>query len=143
MLQYVLKNLDVPFAVIPNNMASLIDPLKESKAQIVFTQDVLPLHKIQHQHDPLVIFILINDNVIGRALVDNGFSFNVCSIELLHKINVDTSLIEPNSLTIYDFDNVAISYLGTITLPIKVRPIILPTPIHVMRNDLNYNILLG
>lgn len=30
-----------------------------------------------------------------------------------------------------------------ITLPIDVRPIVLPTPIHIMQGPLSYNILLG
>lgn len=42
MLQDALKNLDVPPTMTPNNMTSLIDPMKVSKAQIVFPQDEFP-----------------------------------------------------------------------------------------------------
>lgn len=113
------------------------------KAQIVFIQDELPSHEVQCHYHPLMIVILINNNAIRQTIVDNGSGLNICSINLLHKIMVDTSLIKPNSLTIFGFDNVARSSLGTITLPIKVRPVILPTPIHVMPDTLTYNLMLG
>lgn len=41
------------------------------------------------------------------------------------------------------FDNVPIESLGIVILPITVGPLTLPTPIHVIPNHLNYNILLG
>ncbi|GLJ36816.1 hypothetical protein SUGI_0742690 [Cryptomeria japonica] len=58
-------------------------------------------------------------------------------------MNVDTSLIEPDSHPIRGFDNVAKSSLGIITLPITVGPVTLPIPIHVMSGNLTYNLLLG
>lgn len=64
MLQDALKNLDVPPAVTPNNMASLIDPTNIPKAHIVFKQDELPSHQIQHQYDPLMIVVIINYSAI-------------------------------------------------------------------------------
>lgn len=64
MIQYDLKNLDVPLAVTPNNMASLIDSMKASKAQIVFSHDELSSKEIQNQYDLLMIVFLINSNAI-------------------------------------------------------------------------------
>lgn len=125
-------------------MASLIDFITSPKAQIVFTQDELPTSEIQHKYDPLMIEVIINDSVIRQTLVDNGSSLNLCSISLLHKINVDTSLIKIYSLTIWaGFDNVAKYSLGIIALHVKVGPITLPTPIHVMPRNMTYNLLLG
>lgn len=51
---------------------------------------------------PLMTFFLINGHVIRCTLVDNGTALNMCSIDLLHKIKVDTSLIQPDSLHICD-----------------------------------------
>lgn len=143
MLQDALKTLNVPSAVTSNNMASLINSITTPKAQIMFTQDELPSSKIQQQYDPLMIMVIINDSAIRQTLVDKGFGLNVCSINLLHRINVDTSLIKVISLTIHGFDNVAKSLLGIITLLVKVGPVTIPTPIHVMSRELTYNLLLG
>lgn len=52
--------------------------------------------------------------------MDNGLGLNVCSSDLLHKINVGTSLIQSESLSICGFDNVARESLGTVTLLIKI-----------------------
>lgn len=90
-----------------------------------------------------MIGIIINGNAIRQTLVDNVSSLNFFSINLLHKINVDTSLIKFHSLTICGFDNVARSSLGIITLHVKVGPVTLSTPIHVMSDNLTYNLLLG
>lgn len=56
---------------------------------------------------------------------------------------MDPSLIKHKYLSIRGFDNVAREFLGTITFPIKVGPVILPTPIQVMLNSITYNLLLG
>ena len=66
----------------------------------MFTQDELPTSEIQHQYDPLMIVVIINEHAIRRTLVDNDSGLNVCSINLLHNMNVDTSLIKPDSLPI-------------------------------------------
>ncbi|GLJ23982.1 hypothetical protein SUGI_0456270 [Cryptomeria japonica] len=58
-------------------------------------------------------------------------------------MNVDRSLMEPDSHSIRGFDNVAKTSLGIITLPLTVGPVTLPTPIHVMLGNLTYNLLLG
>lgn len=143
MLQDSSKTLNVPSAMTSNNMASLIHSIIAPKAQIVFRQDELPSSEVQQQYDPLMIVDIINDSAIRQTLVDNGYGLNVCSINLLHKINVDTSLIKPDSLTIIGFDNVAKSSLGIITLLVKVGQVTLPTPIHVMSTELIYKFLLG
>ncbi|GLJ49633.1 hypothetical protein SUGI_1053010 [Cryptomeria japonica] len=143
MLQDALKDLNVPPLNTSSNIASLVNSVMNPKAQIVFTQDELPTSEIQHQYDPLMIVVIMKDTAIRRTLVDNGSSLNVCSINLLHKMNVDTSLIESDSRPIRGFDNVAKTSLGTITLPITVGPVTLPTPIQVMLGNLTYNLLLG
>lgn len=106
MLQDALKTLNVPSAVTSNNMASLINSITTPKAQIVFTQDEFPSNEIQQQYDPLMIMVIIIDSVIRQTLVDNGSSLNICSINLLHRINAYTSLTKPNSLSICGFNNV-------------------------------------
>lgn len=76
-------------------------------------------------------------------MIDNGSTLNVCGIDLLHKIKVDTSLIKLDKLKIHGFDNLGIQSLGTITLPIKVGPVTLSTLFHVMLGALSYNMILG
>lgn len=115
----------------------------KSKDKIVFTWDELPSPKIQNQYDPLMIMVIIHDSFIRWTLVDNGSSLSVCGLDLLDKINVDRSLFEPSSITIWGFYNVAKQCLGVITFPVRVGPIVLPTPTHVMQGNLTYNLLLG
>lgn len=66
----------------------------------MFSQDELPPKDIQNQYEPLIIIFLINVNIIRLTLLDNRYGLNVCSIDLLHKINVDPSLNKPKSLSI-------------------------------------------
>ncbi|GLJ11025.1 hypothetical protein SUGI_0140700 [Cryptomeria japonica] len=143
MLQDALKDLNVPPPNTSSNIASLVNSVMNPKAQIVFAQDELPISEIHHQYDRLMIVVIMKDTTIRRTLVDNGSGLNVCSINLLHKMNVDTSLIEPDSRPIRGFDKLAKNSLGTITLPITVGPVTLPTSIHVMLGNLTYNLLLG
>lgn len=67
----------------------------------------------------------------------------MCSIDLLRKIKVDASFIQSDYLPIRAFNNVGKLSLGTITLPIKVDPIILSIIIHIMLDSLTYNLVLG
>lgn len=113
------------------------------KAQIVFSQDGLPSKDIQNHYDPCMIVVPINGNSIRRTLVDNVFGLNVCSIDLLDNIIVDTSLIQLESLSIHGFDNADRSSLGTVTFPIKIGLAILATPIQIMLEKLTYNLVLG
>lgn len=75
--------------------------------------------------------------------IDNEPYLHVCNIHLLHKINVDTYLIQHNYLFNFVFDNVGRQMLGTITLPIIVGHVTLPMPIHVIIDTLSHNLLLG
>lgn len=70
-------------------------------------------------------------------------TLNICGVELLDKINLDYSSIQLDSLCVHGFDIVPRESLGIVILVIKVGPMILVTPIYVMPNHLNYNILLG
>lgn len=90
-----------------------------------------------------MIMVVINKIGVRHTLIDNGLGINVCSNDLLIKLGMDRSLIQPNALSIHGFDDVGRRPLGIITLPIKVGLIVLPTLIHVILDVLSYNILLG
>ncbi|GLJ44938.1 hypothetical protein SUGI_0946000 [Cryptomeria japonica] len=64
MLQDALKDLNVPPPNTSSNIVSLVNSVMNPKAQIVFTQDELPTSEIQHQYDPLMIVVIINDTAI-------------------------------------------------------------------------------
>jgi hypothetical protein len=89
-----------------------------------------------------MIMVRINKTGVRHTHIDNGSSFNVCSMDLLDKLSVDKNLIEHNDLCICGFDNIIRQPLGTITLPIKVGSVVFPTPIHIMLGPLLYNFLL-
>lgn len=110
---------------------------------IMFLQDELPSLEVKNKSDSLMITPCIYEHKIKDTFIDNGSNLNVCSINLLDKINWDYSFLQPNSLNVCGFDNVNRKSLGTITLPITIGPMTLPAPIHVMPNTLNYNLLLG
>lgn len=80
---------------------------------------------------------------IKRTLVYNGSDLNISSVNLLDKFDVEKLEIQPDSLSIKGFDNVEKQPIGVINLPILVRLVTFQTPIHVMPNDISYNILLG
>jgi hypothetical protein len=90
-----------------------------------------------------MIIIIINQKGIKNTIIDNGLGLNICSIELLREIGVDMSLIKLYILSIHGFDNVGRQSLGTITLSVKIGPLNLPTLIHVMLDNISYNLLLG
>lgn len=119
-------------------------PHHSSKSNdITFSKDELPSIEVKNRDDPLMITSCIYEQKIRGNLVDNGSALNICCVDLLDKINWDYSSIQPDHLCVRGFDNVLKESLGIVILPIKVGPMTLPTPIHVIPNHLNYNLLLG
>lgn len=90
-----------------------------------------------------MIIVIINKTGIRHTLVDVGSMLNVCSIELLPKINIDLSSLNTSSVDIHGFDNVGRQALGTIVLPLRLGPVTVPTLVYVMEKKLPYNLLLG
>lgn len=63
--------------------------------------------------------IIVNINInIRLALVDIGSTLNICNIDLLPKIKIDSAYLATSSLIIHGFDNVKRQDLGTIVLPL-------------------------
>lgn len=90
-----------------------------------------------------MVSIIINKSIIHRTLIDNGSGLNVCSMDMLKAIKDDLSTIQPDKVPICVFDNIDKNTLDIIMLPIKVGPVILNTPFHVMFGPLNYNLIFG
>ena len=54
-----------------------------------------------------MVFVLINGNLFLESLIDNGSGLNVFIIDFLHKIKVDTSLIQLGSIPICALKKIA------------------------------------
>lgn len=121
----------------------MVPHLSSEPNDITFSQDELPYIEVRNRYDPLMITSRSYNKNIKGTLIDNGSPLNIFRVDLLDKINWDHSSIQPDPLCVCCFDNVPREILGIVILPIKVGLVTLPTPIHVMPNHLNYNLLLG
>lgn len=79
-----------------------------------------------------MIIVNINKIDIRHTLVDISSVLNVCSIDLLLKINIDLSSPNDSSIDICGFDNVGKQDLGTIILPLWLGHVTIPTLAYVM-----------
>jgi len=76
------------------------------------------------------------------VLVDNGSGLNICTLTLIKYLGYFEEALDPNTITIKAYDNAERELVGTIHLPIMVRPVMQRTMLHVIDLELPYNILL-
>jgi hypothetical protein len=143
MLQTTFQKVPLNPNTNTNDVETLVQKMNTINENITFLQHELPPLGMRKINDAFVIIARYKKKGIKRTLVDNGFSLNVCSMNLLDRLGVEKSEIRLNSLSIKGFNNMGKEPLYVITFPILVKVVTLQTPIHAMPSNLSYNIVLG
>ena len=98
----VLKETCVPTSATESAFKGIISTVLATN-QISLTDDELPLEGREHTL-PTLIIVKCKDMIVARVLIDNGLALNVCPMSTLERLNVDTSLIRPNTTILRAFD---------------------------------------
>ncbi|GLJ33105.1 hypothetical protein SUGI_0666270 [Cryptomeria japonica] len=98
----------------------------------------------QPHNAPLHVEAFIHKHRIKRVLIDGGAGLNICTLSTIKQLGYsDKAVNSTNKITIKAYDDEERSSKGTVTLPLKVGPVIKDVVCQVLNLDLTYNILLG
>ena len=114
----VLKETCIPTSDTESAFEGMVSTVLATN-QISFTDDELPLEGRDHTLS-MHIIVKCKDMIVARVLIDNGLTQNVCSMSILERLNMDTSLICPTTIIIRAFDGILQEMQGKIELAIGV-----------------------
>lgn len=100
-----MQKILLPSSARPTNVNALMAHIRVDFLNITFYPQKLPLPYVHKQADSLMIIVNVNTIHIRCTLVDTNSALNVCGINLLAKIKVDSSSLAASLLYIYGFDN--------------------------------------
>ncbi|XP_070025952.1 uncharacterized protein [Nicotiana sylvestris] len=80
---------------------------------------------------------------IGRVLVDNGSSANICPLSTLQKLKIGTKRIHLNSVCVRGFDGGDKDSVGDVMLELSIGPVEFTMEFQVLDVVVSYNLLLG
>ncbi|PKI57826.1 hypothetical protein CRG98_021772 [Punica granatum] len=115
----VLTTAQVPKDTAPDRIEETVNSIFSN--QISFADDELPSEGQGHLR-ALHIVCKCNNHVIGRVMIDNGSTLNVCPVSTLKQMNVDMSHIRASKTTVRAFDGSRREVNGEIDLLIDVGP---------------------
>ncbi|PKI74258.1 hypothetical protein CRG98_005379 [Punica granatum] len=110
--------------------------------QISFAEDELPSEGQGHL-PALHIVCKYNNHVVGRVMIDNGSSLNVCLVSTLKQMNVDMSRIRVSKTTVQAFDGFRRELNGEIDLLINVGPCSFSVTFQILEIPNAFSLLLG
>lgn len=92
----------------------------------------------------LHIDVLIHNIKIKRVLIDKGAGLNMCTQELITNLGFSENIVDPSKkITIKAYDEEERSSKGSVTLPIRIGPVVKDAVCQVVDLPLTYNILFG
>lgn len=95
------------------------------------------------RHPTLYIITYVDYRISKIVLIDNGLKINVISFIAFEILKVPIIYLNALTLTIRAFDNALATTMGTIILPIRVGVGEISTTCHVVKGEMQYNLLLG
>ncbi|PKI41402.1 hypothetical protein CRG98_038209 [Punica granatum] len=97
----VLTAAQIPKETTPDRIEETVNSIFSN--HISFTEDELPSEG-QGQLLALHIVCKCNNHIVGRVMIDNGSTLNVCPVSTLKQMNVDMSRIRASKTTVRAFD---------------------------------------
>ncbi|GLJ56032.1 hypothetical protein SUGI_1203060 [Cryptomeria japonica] len=98
----------------------------------------------QPHNAPLHIEAFIYKNRIKRVLIDGGAGLNIYRLNTIKQLGYSKKVVNSmHAITIKAYDDEESSSKGTITLPLRVGPVMKDVVCQVLDLELRYNILLG
>ena len=135
-----LSLIRVESAISPDG---LIHMLPADRATcIVFSADDLPVGGSDHTM-PLYITVGCSGHQVPTVLLDNGSALNVCPLATAVALDFGPSNFGPSTQTIRAYDSTRREVLGTLTLELRIGPVVFSTLFQVLRIPTSFNLLLG
>ena len=135
-----LSRIRVESAISPDG---LIHMLTADRATcIVFSADDLPVGGSDHTM-PLYITVGCLGHRVPTVLLDNGSALNVCPLATAVALGFSPSDFGPSTQTIKAYDSTQREVLGTLTLELRIGPVVFSTMFQVLRIPTSFNLLLG
>ena len=134
-----LSRIRVEFAISPDG---LIHMLTADRATcFVFLVDDLSVGGSDHTM-PLIT-VGCSGHRVPTVLLDNGSTLNVCPLATAVALGFGLSDFGPSTQTIRAFDSTRREVLGTLTLELRIGPVVFSTLFQVLRIPTSFNLLLG
>ena len=135
-----LSRIRVESAISPDG---LIHMLTADRATcIVFSADDLPVGGSDHTM-PLYITVDCSGHRVPTVLLDNGSALNVCPLATAVVLGFGPSDFGPSTQTIRAYDSTRRGVFSTLTLELRIGPVVFSTLFQVLRIPTSFNLLLG
>lgn len=76
-------------------------------------------------------------------MIDEGLMINMVFTIVLQHLNIPLSYLSGPTPAIRAFNNILSITLGILFIPLKVGARSIPKTLHIVKDDMQYNILLG
>ncbi|XP_059274711.1 uncharacterized protein LOC132029481 [Lycium ferocissimum] len=110
--------------------------------KISFCDDELPPEGTEH-NKALHITVRCGDKFVSRVLVDGGSGCNICPLNTLRSLKMDTGEMKESRMKVRAFDGTQRGVIGEICLHLQIGPVEFPILFQVMDISSTYNLLLG
>lgn len=97
----------------------------------------------KQKHLALYIVAYMDSHPSKRILVNNGSTINIISLVALERLKVPIQLLNAPTLAIIPFNNTLTMTIGIIILPIRFGVTEISMTCHVVKGEMQYNLLLG
>ena len=140
-LQKVLNEAYVKPDITPNNMVSIVDPVKHANVISFFEKEVVPSKG--SNASALHITLRCKGYIIAKVLIDGGSALNVLPKSTLSQLAMGTDDLTPQDMVVRAFDGRKRGILGEVTLPLEIGPSCFQVLFQVMEIEPAYTMLLG
>ena len=89
---------------------------RQDSTSITFTDDEADM-LLHPPNDALIGEIRVADNIVRRALIDNGSSVNILFMDAFTRLKIEDALLTPAQTTLYGFVGKCVRAVGTVHLP--------------------------
>ncbi|XP_060178420.1 uncharacterized protein LOC132608695 [Lycium barbarum] len=137
----VLSGVSISNETTSETLATAIRQMVEA-SKISFRDDELPPEGTEH-NNALHITVKCGDKFVSRVLVDGGSGCNICPLNTLRSLKMDTGEIKESRMKVRAFDGTQRGVIGEICLHLQVGPVEFPILFQVIDISSTYNLLLG
>ncbi|PKI52581.1 hypothetical protein CRG98_027009 [Punica granatum] len=138
-LEQQMSVMEVPKETAPGQIEETINTIFSNTTS--FSNDELHFEGYGLSR-ALHIVCKCNNFIVGRVMIDNGSTLNMCPVSTLKQMNVDFNRIQPSKTAVRRFDGSRRDVNGEIDLPIYVGPCSFAVTFQVLDIPNAFNLLL-
>ncbi|XP_060192679.1 uncharacterized protein LOC132622154 [Lycium barbarum] len=137
----VLSGVSISNETTSETLAITIGQMVEAN-KISFRNDKLPPEGTEH-NKALHITVRCGDKFVSRVLIDGGSGCNICPLNTLKSLKINTGEMKEIRMKVRAFDGTQRGVIGEICLHLQIGPVEFPVIFQVMDISSTYNLLLG